>query len=168
MIYQLHNIRQKILGQSRAGADVVIVYYRGEEDLSGEQYRLKTADYPIVQRDLARFSGALPGAQLFFLDVKRPVHEARPAAWPREPHTAAMRYVWPLQQKLPSNASLLDTFNDLVAANAAKRRPTHLHDVRLQAAQATQVDPAPTFEPTVPVPLEDLVLVRSADAVAMP
>jgi len=176
---QLERIHLRVGDPIDAGADVVMVYYRGQESLAdGGQFYLLTSQSQfdpdlrtsaVSGRDLSERFSSVPGAQLFLLDVQRQMQVgeggAPPAAvpWPTEPQMAALRYAWLGSDDAPADARLL------VALDNAVPQAGRLGDIeaavsRDSARVRQKYGPSFRYEPRVPAALRFLVLAKISGA----
>lgn len=176
---QLERIHLRVGDPVDAGADVVMVYYRGQESVddrgqfylltSQSQFDPDTRSSAVSGRDLSERFTSVPGAQLFLLDVQRQMQAgADPAAgfptavaWPNEPQMAALRYAWLSNEAAPADARLLVAFDNAVP------RATRLGEIETEVSRDSErarEKYGANFEyvPQVPQSLRSLVLAKPA------
>jgi len=173
---QLERIQLRLGDATDVGADVVMVYYRGQETLDEEgRFYLLTSQSrfdpdlrasAVSGRDLSQRFANVPGAQLFLLDVERRTalgadqnDRLRGIAWPTDRQMAALRYAWLSSEAAPADARLL------VAVDNAVPRASRLGEIADEVARdserVTQKYGATfQYEPRVPDALRYLMLVR--------
>jgi WD40 repeat protein len=176
---QLERIHLRVGDPVDAGADVVMVYYRGQESVddrgqfflltSQSQFDPDPRSSAVSGRDLSERFTSVPGAQLFLLDVQRQMQagadpaEGVPtaAAWPNEPQMAALRYAWLSNEAAPADARLLVAFDN------ALPRATRLGEIETEVSRDSQrarekYGASFQYVPQVPQSLRSLVLARPA------
>jgi WD40 repeat protein len=172
---QLERIHLRVGDPIDAGADVVMVYYRGHESLEdGGQFYLLTSQSQfdpdlrtsaVSGRDLSERFSSVPGAQLFLLDVQRQMQTADrgapPAAvpWPSEPQMAALRYAWLGTDDAPADARLLVAF-DKAVPQAGQLGEIEAAVSRDSTRVRQKYGPSFRYEPRVPAALRYLVLAK--------
>ncbi len=175
---QLERIHLRVGDPVDAGADVVMVYYRGQESVddrgqfylltSQSQFDPDTRSSAVSGRDLSERFTSVPGAQLFLLDVQRQMQAGDPAqgfptamAWPNEPQMAALRYAWLGNEAAPADARLLVAFDNAVP------EATRLGEIETAVSRDSErvrEKYGATFRyvPQVPESLRSLVLAKPA------
>ncbi len=177
---QLERIHLRVGDPADAGADVVMIYYRGQESIddrgqfylltSQSQYDPDMRSSAVSGKDLSERFSSVPGAQLFLLDVQRrmqagtgPAISTSAAAWPSEPQMAALRYAWLSNDTAPADARLLVAFDN------ALPRATRLGEIESEVSRDSrrarqQYGQKFQYEPRVPEALRYLVLAKSVAA----
>lgn len=173
---QLERIQLRVGDPADAGADVVMVYYRGQETLddAGQFYLLTSQSRfdpdmrasSVSGRDLSQRFANVPGAQLFLLDVERRValgadqnDRLRGIAWPTDRQMAALRYAWLSSEAAPADARLLLAVDNAVPR--ANRLGEIADEVARDSERVTEKYGATfQYEPRVPDALRYLMLVK--------
>jgi hypothetical protein len=149
LINQLINVRFAInqsVSPDDLGNDVVLIYYRGPEAVEESgQFHLLTSENEVSSAlsgsELALAFDKAPGAQVFLLDVKRSMLNAKTSAagrspmpqWPPASRMAALRCAWLNRDQAPADAGLL-----LAALKRAVPRASNLYEINAEVSRNLQ------------------------------
>ncbi len=173
LINQLFNIRFAINQTIRPddlGNDVVLIYYRGPEAVEESgQFHLLTSENEVSAAlsgtDLALAFDKAPGAQVFLLDVKRSILNAKSPAearslvpqWPAASRIAALRCAWLNREQLPPDAGLLLATLKRVVPSASNLYEINA-DVSRKLQDKREYGETLIYDQYIPADLNNLVL----------
>jgi hypothetical protein len=176
IIDQLINIQIAIRGAASldAGNDVVLLYYRGAEevDAKSKQFYLLSSDSAydpdlkssgISGAELADIFDPLPGAQVFLLDVARllPRAEERVTrvvpSWSDDARLAALRWAWLQAVPPPDGTGLLAAIGKTLPKAGRLQEIGQAIQEEIHAAKARYGDTM-AYDQYIPSNLQNLVL----------